>query len=190
MKRNFEGNAIASLRDVIIWAPNLAPGIDMAGCTDDNSVPESNLLSQLSDIEQNNVGALSDPVERRHLIFRRCFQRLFLAQVLDWQGHIGDLRIEHSVDSPPSLPDAPASYFSFSSSGATVLACATFQRFVGVDIENIRYIQDPIGLSNRFFTATEAATIGQLPENEQNLAFLHYWTAKEAGLKAVGKGID
>jgi phosphopantetheinyl transferase len=193
MNRNLpgeQGGTIATLQGMMISAPYTGVEIDIVGCKDDKTLSEANLLSLLPDDEQIKVRALTDPVERRHLLFRRCFQRVFLAGTLGWRGRICDLKIEHKLDSPPRLPDAPSLKFSFSSSGTTVLACASARCLVGIDIERIRTIQDPVGLSKRFFTLPEAEKISQLPENAQSLAFLHYWTAKEAGLKAVGRRID
>lgn len=193
MNRNHpsdHGITMAAFQDMIIHTPHTAAGTRIAGCRDDKTLPDTELLSQLSESEQTKVLSLTDPAERRHLLFRRCFQRLFLAQAIGWPGHIRDLHIEHKLDSPPRLPDDPSLKFSFSSSGSSVVACASRRHVVGIDIEKIRPVADPIGLSNRFFTIAEAETLEQMPENARSLAFLHYWTAKEAGLKAVGKGID
>ena len=193
MNRNHQsdhGTTTSALHDMIIHAPHTAADIHIAGCTDDKTLPETKLLSLLSDSEQTKVLSLTDPAERRHLLFRRCFQRLFLAQSIDWPGHIRDLHIEHKLDTPPRLPDYPSLQFSFSSSGYSVVACASHKQVVGIDIEKIRSVPDPVGLSNRFFTPAEAATLERMPENARSAAFLHYWTAKEAGLKAIGKGID
>jgi 4'-phosphopantetheinyl transferase len=187
---NDDGNTKAALQVKMIHASHSAADIHIAGCTDDNALPETELLSHLSDSEQTKVQSLTDPAERRHLLFRRCFQRLFLAKEIDWPGRIRDLYIEHKLDRPPRLPCDPSVKFSFSSSGASVVACASRKQVVGIDIEKIRPVADPIGLSNRFFTPPEAATLERMAENARSLAFLHYWTAKEAGLKAVGKGID
>jgi 4'-phosphopantetheinyl transferase len=193
MKRNHpsdHGNTLAALRSMIIHAPQAAADIHLAGCMDDKTLPETELLSLLSDSEQTKGMSLTNPDERRHFLFRRSFQRLFLAEVIGWPGDIRDVDIEHKLDSPPRLPADPALQFSFSSSGPSVLACASRKQVVGIDIEKIRPVADPIGLSNRFFTPAEAATLARLPENARSLAFLHYWTAKEAGLKAIGRGID
>jgi phosphopantetheine--protein transferase-like protein len=184
------GGSAEIMRDMMTIPPRIYDDVDMAACCDDDKLPETALLSLLSDTEQKQVQAMTDKAERRHLAFRRCFQRVFLAKVLGWQGHIGDLTVEHGLDSPPKLPNSPALRLSFSSSGSTVVACASLRRFVGIDVERIRSISDAVGLSQRFFTPPEAQALRQLPKNAQDRAFLHYWTAKEAGLKAVGKGIN
>jgi phosphopantetheine--protein transferase-like protein len=193
MNRNLasrQGTALAALQNMTLWAPDSGADIRIAGCTDDQTLSETELLPYLSDAEHIKVNSLTDPAERRHLLFRRCFQRHFLAEILGWPGQIRELRVVHTLDSPPKVLDAPSLNVSFSSSGPTVLACASARHIVGIDVERIRPIQTPVGLAGRFFTPAEAARLAQLPENRQGLAFLHLWTAKEAGLKAVGKGID
>jgi 4'-phosphopantetheinyl transferase len=192
MKRNlgtYLDPTVSALSDRMVWAPPPAPDIFIAGCIDDKALPENELLLHLSDVESVKAQALTDQDERRHFIFRRCFQRLFLAEIVGWQGQLRDLKIEHTLDSPPKSPDAPSYQLSFSSTGTTVLACAASNHVVGVDVEKLRPIDNAAGLSKRFFSPREAETIALLAKNEQELAFLHYWAAKEAGLKAIGKGI-
>jgi 4'-phosphopantetheinyl transferase len=102
---------------------------------------------------------------------------------------LGSLNIVHQLDTRPQCLDAPELQLSFSSSGLTVVACASTQYSVGVDIEMQRSIENVAPLAQRFFTADEASFIEKLPNADQNIAFLKHWTAKEAGLKAIGKGI-
>jgi phosphopantetheinyl transferase len=192
MKRNLATRLSHELRvfsDRLVWDLSSAQGISVAGCSDDNIVSDHALLAQLSDEEMVKAQALTDQDERRHFIFRRCFQRLFLAKVLGWQDNLRDLKIQHTLDSPPKSLDAPSVQLSFSSAGPTVVAAAASQYAIGIDVEKLRTVVDPVGLSARFFTPHEAETIALLSKDAQNLAFLHYWTAKEAGLKAIGKGI-
>ncbi len=177
------------LIDLLRWAEPPAPGIVVAASSDDGKMSENLMLAHLSAGEQAKAQALTVPAERRHFIFRRCFQRLFLAEVTQWHGKLSDLRLEHNLDQPPKALDAPFLQLSFSSSGTTVLGCAASRQQVGIDVEAARQIERVDKLSQRFFTAAEAEFIAQLPETEKNLAFLHYWTIKEAGLKATGKGI-
>ena len=192
MKRNLndaKSDTLQTLMASIIWAVPPAPGIAVAAFTDDGLWNENDLAACLAENERNKAGQLADPVERRHYILRRCFQRLFLKIMLDWKGALPDLRIEHRVDTQPFCPDAPLYRLSFSSSGSTASACASLNYHVGIDVEKIRPIENVSQLAQRFFTPEEAASITKCARNEQETHFLHLWTAKEAGLKAIGKGI-
>jgi 4'-phosphopantetheinyl transferase len=179
----------AALREAIIWAQSTTPGIFIAAAADDTAIDENALLTCLDMRERDKARAIHDSAERRHYVFRRCFQRYFVSQVLNWGGSLSELVIEHQLDRPPRCLDAPDLRLSFSSSGPTALACASFQHNVGIDVEKLRNIENVVALARRFFTPQEAASIAALPVAAQSIAFLEHWTAKEAGLKAIGKGI-
>jgi phosphopantetheinyl transferase len=192
MKRNlraYKSDILQALLASIIWAPPPAHGITVAAFIDDGMWAENDLISCLADAEQAKARQLPDPVERRHFILRRCFQRVFLKAVLDWKGSLPDLRIEHRLDTQPFCPYFPSYRLSFSSSGSTAVACASHTHHVGIDAEKIRTIENVSQLARRFFTDDEAASISKFPTNEQSMRFLQNWTAKEAGLKAIGRGI-
>jgi 4'-phosphopantetheinyl transferase len=60
---------------------------------------------------------------------------------------------------------------------------------VGIDVEFSRPLSDLEQLTRRFFAPQEHQAIMALPPEEQATVFLHYWTAKEALLKAIGEGL-
>lgn len=78
---------------------------------------------------------------------------------------------------------------SFSSSGATCLAAAAPDALLGVDIEARRDIADASGIAARFFTPAEADLVRETPQDRRSETFQTIWCAKEAGLKAKGRGI-
>jgi 4'-phosphopantetheinyl transferase len=181
--------AVSQMRDAIMWAEPPAPGITVAAFTDRTSLNENDLVIALAMQEQEKAQRITDQMERRHYVVRRCFQRVFLQKMLNWQGALSDLVIEHHVDTQPKCGDAPDLRISFSSSGQTALACAAVHHQIGIDIEKLRSIDNVDALAERFFDGKEALYIASLPPHEQVLAFLQHWSAKEAGLKAIGKGI-
>lgn len=61
---------------------------------------------------------------------------------------------------------------------------------LGVDLESAqRRIRSASELARRFFHPAEAAALENLPEAVQQESFLRLWCAKEAALKAHGRGI-
>ena len=173
----------------IVWhtAPEKSPVV--ATFTDHESLPISELTEFLSLDEIERAASLLDATEYRHYVARRCFQRLFLCEFLSTTVAPAELALIHQRDAQPRCANAPGLNLSFSSSGTTAIACASWHNAVGIDIERLRTVENAKALAERYFTAEEAQTIASLPNSEQSLAFLHYWTAKEAGLKAIGKGI-
>lgn len=79
--------------------------------------------------------------------------------------------------------------FNISHSGhRAVLAVAT-GRELGVDIEKIRTLEND-ALPERYFSTPEAIVYRVTPDDYRQRAFFHYWTAKEAFLKARGDGLS
>ncbi|MGA1262545.1 MAG: 4'-phosphopantetheinyl transferase family protein [Prochlorothrix sp.] len=62
-------------------------------------------------------------------------------------------------------------------------------RPLGVDLERLRSMAQPLDLARRFFAPSEVATLAALPPDQQSCGFLRYWVGKEALLKAMGTGI-
>lgn len=180
---------VTGFREAVVWAELATPGIFVAAAVDDGAIGEDALMACLDGRERDRALSIQDPSEKRHYVFRRCFQRYFVSQILNWDDAISELAIEHHLDTAPRCLDAPDLRLSFSSSGPTALACASRQHSVGIDIEKLRSIENVTALASRFFTPEEAAAIAGLPAPAQSFAFLEHWTAKEAGLKAIGKGI-
>jgi 4'-phosphopantetheinyl transferase len=173
----------------LIWADLQNQHCNMAAAIDSGAGHENDLAVFLSDDERRKANQIADASERRHFMFRRGFQRVFVCRALRWKGALNDIIIKHQRDVQPRCMNAPECELSFSSSGNVVVAGLSHGMPFGIDIENIRPIAEVVAVARRFFTANEARLIADLPDSRQGEAFLQHWTAKEAGLKATGKGI-
>lgn len=60
---------------------------------------------------------------------------------------------------------------------------------LGVDIEYPRPRRDVLALARRFFAVSEHTWLESLPPSRRDDAFVQLWTAKEAVLKAHGRGL-
>jgi phosphopantetheinyl transferase len=173
----------------LAWHKTPDPTLNVATFKDDETVTIPELFEILSPQERDHAIKLSVPIERRHYTARRCFQRLFVANVLSSSTAPEQLALIHQRDTRPYCAEAPDLNLSFSSSGSTAIACASRHNRIGIDVERLRKVENVIALARRFFTPEEAQTLSNLPPSQQSLGFLHHWTAKEAGLKAIGKGV-
>ena len=79
--------------------------------------------------------------------------------------------------------------FNWSHSGEHALVAIARGIAPGIDIERRRARPRALALARRFFDEAEAAALAALPEGARDEAFLALWTAKEAVLKAHGRGI-
>lgn len=98
------------------------------------------------------------------------------------------------VDGPHGRPELDHAHrgslaFNWSHSGGRAAIAVARGVQPGIDLERIRPRPRALELARRFFTAEEAAALAALPEAGRADAFLEYWTAKEALLKALGRGI-
>lgn len=79
--------------------------------------------------------------------------------------------------------------FNWSHSGSHALIALGRHVTPGIDVERLRERPRALAIAERFFSAGEVAGLAGLPPAERTLAFLELWTAKEAVLKALGRGI-
>lgn len=84
----------------------------------------------------------------------------------------------------------PVLSFNLSHSGDLVLCAVTVSRQVGVDLEQLRPIQNMQTIAQRYFAADEISFFGKFPFQEQPRAFFQIWTRKEAYIKARGHGLS
>lgn len=77
----------------------------------------------------------------------------------------------------------------WSHSGGRLLVALARGARVGADIEWLRPRPNAMTLARRFFTANESAQLADLPRDAGERWFVRLWCAKEAVLKAHGRGI-
>ena len=177
------------LAAAITWVPRANARQFVAFIVDDSTLDSRDLTILLSQDEKNITASLKEPVEVRHFVMRRSFQRSFMQKVTGWQGPLSQIPMHHSRDERAACALVPQLSLSFSSSGNIAMAAATHQRQTGIDIERLRAIDNAEALSTRFFNPLESAYLHSLVKQQQGLEFLRFWTIKEACLKAMGKGI-
>ena len=128
-----------------------------------------------------------------HLGYRRAQGRSplrrLLAAYLDTEPD--DVRLVEDAHGRPRLQDAPARGldFNWSHSGEHALVAIARGVVPGVDIERRRPRRQALALARRFFDGAEVDALEALPQAARDDAFLELWTAKEALLKAHGRGI-
>lgn len=89
----------------------------------------------------------------------------------------------------PQLSPAQALEFNWSHSGDCALAALGRHIVPGIDVERRRARPRGLDLARRYFCAAEADWLASQPPDRRDDAFLAIWTAKEAVLKALGRGL-
>ena len=88
----------------------------------------------------------------------------------------------------PRLP-AGAGDIGWSHSAGRLLMAYVPQGAVGVDVEATTRASQAMSIARRYFSADEVAALTALDGAGRQQAFLRLWCAKEAVLKAAGRGI-
>lgn len=78
---------------------------------------------------------------------------------------------------------------SWSHSGDGLLIALGEEVALGIDLEQLKPRPRALDLARRYFAASEAAWLATLPEAARESAFVRLWCAKEAVLKARGRGL-
>lgn len=79
--------------------------------------------------------------------------------------------------------------FNWSHSGRQALIAIGREVAPGIDLEQRRARPRALEIAQRYFSADETAALLALPVEQRDVAFLELWTAKEAVLKALGRGL-
>ncbi|AIF46353.1 4'-phosphopantetheinyl transferase family protein [Dyella japonica] len=91
----------------------------------------------------------------------------------------------------PALAGARRDTLSFNWSHCQDQALIAVARGVlpGVDLERLRAHPKAVPIARRYFSPDETAALEALSPEQRDRAFLELWTAKEAVLKALGRGL-
>ncbi len=140
----------------------------------------------LSETEKYRAASIKRPEVRHKFVEMRTRVRQLLA------GYIGcapdELVIAYTEYGKPWLADFPELSFNLSHCGPHWVLALTAHRRIGVDLELIRPRKGMEGLVRRCFSIAEQAAWNSLIHDKER-HFYQYWTAKEAFVKAVGRGI-
>ncbi|HSX60518.1 MAG TPA: 4'-phosphopantetheinyl transferase superfamily protein [Tahibacter sp.] len=121
---------------------------------------------------------------------RRRGAQAFLHRLL--AGYCGravdELVLEAGAHGKPALAGAPLAFNLSHAADAAVVALARGVE-VGIDLESPSRPRPHAELARRYFRAREADAVEAAAADEREPTFLRLWTAKEAVLKAIGRGL-
>ncbi|NER33126.1 MAG: 4'-phosphopantetheinyl transferase superfamily protein [Oscillatoria sp. SIO1A7] len=141
----------------------------------------------LSGEEQKRADRFYFERDQNHFIAARGILRTILGRYLSIQAE--DIQFAYSDSGKPFLANTDSSLqFNLSHSHGLALYGITRDIAIGIDLEYIRPIEAE-ELAKRFFAPEEYSELSQLPGDRQAVEFFHYWTCKEAYLKATGAGL-
>jgi 4'-phosphopantetheinyl transferase len=129
--------------------------------------------------------------QRRYLItralVRTALSRHFPVDPRDWMFSANAYGRPEIVNA--QAKDACVS-FNISHTNSVIVLGVTKHRALGVDVENVRGREAPIGIADRYFAPQEVTALIAAPRHQRQYRFFEYWTFKEAYIKARGMGLS
>ena len=182
---------VLSSNDVHVWRASL----------EQPTAQVQQLAQTLSEDERLRAERFYFERDRKHFIVGRGLLRTIIARYLVIEP--SQLQFSYSPHGKPALAGSAGSTLQFNLSHSQGLALYAFtrdslsfgepnsmaSRRIGIDVEYIRSIPNVEQLAKRFFSSREHAIICSLSPSQQQEAFFHGWTCKEAYLKATGEGL-
>jgi 4'-phosphopantetheinyl transferase len=166
---------------VDVWATALDPAPDV----------QERLERWLDADERGRAARFVFPRDARRFRVARGTLREILGAYL---GATPDaVRFVYAAAGKPALtaPFATAGVeFNVSHSGEVALYAIGAGSRIGVDVEQVRPLDDLEALAERNFSAAERRTLLALPPAAREPAFFACWTRKEAFIKALGDGLS
>ena len=129
--------------------------------------------------------------DRKQFVITRALVRTTLSRYVnavlpaEWQFEAGS-------HGRPEIVQAAGAAISFNLShtaGLVVLAISNRGQ-LGVDVENVAQRPAPLEIAEHYFSASETVALRSLPAADQGARFFHYWTLKEAYIKAKSQGLS
>ncbi len=142
----------------------------------------------LDQSEQQHASAFkkNDAMHKRYVEIHARL-RIFLSNATNAAPE--QLRIHKAEYGKPYLADYPDLAFNLSHTANKMVVAIAYHCELGVDIEQCKPRKNLAALVDKCFAEEEKNYWQQLPEAQQTLAFYHFWTRKEAFIKATGRGI-
>lgn len=145
----------------------------------------------LSEAEQARAQGFVTDIDRAQYSLSHVALHRLLAEFLDVD--LNGVPFHHNRHGKPFLADQQAPgriYFNLSHSGNHAVIAVGYDRVLGVDVEQLRAIDDLDSLVDRFLSPYESSALRALPPSDRRAAFFRVWTRKEAFVKAEGSGLS
>ena len=174
--------------DLIHLDGSLAANEVHAWHTDVGGTPTRPLLEILDAAERERVSRFKVSSARDQYVVGHGLLRIALGRYL--RVNPPDIRFRAGPHGKPELDGTQNLSFNLSHTDDSVIIAVTRSGAVGVDVERVRKNLDPLDLATRFFSGQETAWLRSQPEPDRFASFFACWTAKEAYIKACGKGLS
>lgn len=145
--------------------------------------------SYLSENEKEREGKFAYDIDSFIFSVKHCLLRIILGRYL--LCHPSEIRFKNNHYQKPAIAYPSTSIqFNISISSNRFVAAFSQHNAIGVDIEQIRQIENIKRLTKDYFTPNEADWVYSHLDSMLETAFFSIWTKKEAIVKATGQGLN
>jgi 4'-phosphopantetheinyl transferase len=145
----------------------------------------------LAEDEQARANRFYFDHDRAHYIVARGLLRQLLGSYLQLPAaQIGFAYGEHGKPELGAEQTVSGLRFNISHAQGVALLAFAPHREVGVDIEQVRPLDDGEQIAERFFSTNEVAVFTAVPAAQKPQAYFNCWTRKESFIKVIGEGLS
>ncbi|MGH7467525.1 MAG: 4'-phosphopantetheinyl transferase family protein [Longimicrobiales bacterium] len=157
---------------------------------DEAAFPAHWLTQLLAPDEQLRAARFRFERDRQRYVVGRGMLRVLLGVYL---GESPDqLKLVQGASGKPFLQsksNRQPLHFNLAHAGGRAAFAFTYTAELGIDLENVRPVEEMQNIADRYFSSPEAETLRSFPEPQRAGAFFRVWTRKEAVVKAIGEGL-
>ncbi len=147
----------------------------------------SHLKQVLSPTETEKAQRFIHLAHQQRAIYARGILRVLLSRYLNLNP--AEIILTQNDYGKPMLDPMHGEFaFNLSHSGDWIVYAFAARGCLGIDIEECEEKEDFVALTKHFASDVEIQAIQQVDNSDRNARFYRLWTAKEAVIKAIGKG--
>lgn len=151
-----------------------------------SSLPESAYLTILTPAERTRLARIKHADQRQRQLEALAKMRVILGRYLEQTPQ--QIEFSRGQYGKPYVAGQPVQFNLTHSKDVGMLAVVQTAE-VGIDVECWHPLRNRDHLVKRYFATLEQASWSGLDESEKEAAFFRFWTAKEAFMKATGRGL-
>lgn len=171
-------------------------GVDLWFCRPEIFASDSSLLARyeglIDEVEYEHYRRLRFPDHKLEYLASHAMLRYVLTLYYPAMAP-GDWAFQRNAHGKPSLVDEQARdfplAFNLSHTHGIALCGVAVGGELGVDVEYHANSQGLLDVADHYFSDLEVRDLFELEKAEQEHCFFHYWTLKEAFIKARGEGL-
>jgi 4'-phosphopantetheinyl transferase len=152
-------------------------------------VPAAEQWAVLSTDERHRAEQFRMENAKRRFVIARAALRILLGRYTATPPE--KIHFDYEPSGKPRLrgENVTSLQFNLAHSGELALVAITSGCEVGVDVEQLRAVHYRQEIAERYFHPREVAQLAAAAAAQEDAVFLHYWSGKEAILKALGTGV-